>query len=223
VRVWRITLGGEPLEIRERARVGPVREAVPGDDVARRPHPSDDHEYQFDAMHPGPLSDDSKYGNPRLTGQPVPAQGFYGGKYDQQVLARDTLFYRIGDGQREWGQWFTDEPLKSEAQYRIDVAVKREWTNPATGEIPEGSTRTQKQLELWSYTAMIPKDTVVYSGPVASQGGVHMGGPTTKQYFIPEPWKLVSKGAAIVAKEPFNRDGHVQPAPTHLPTGSNVQ
>jgi hypothetical protein len=223
VRVWRITLGGETLEIRERARVGPVREAVPGDEVSRRPHPSDDHDYQFDAMHPGPLSDESKYGHPKLTGQPVPAQGFYGGKYDQQVLAQDILFYRIGDGQREWGQWFTDEPLKSEAQYRIDVAVKREWTNPATGEIPADSTRTQKQLELWSYTAMIPKGTVVYSGPVASQGGVHMGGLTTKQYFIPEPWKLVSKGAAIVAKEPFKRDGHVQPAPTHLLTGSNVQ
>jgi hypothetical protein len=226
VRVWRITLGSEILEIRERARVGPVREAVPDDQVTRverRPHPSDDHEYQFDAMHPGPLSDESKFGNPKLTGQPVPAQGFYGGKYDQQVLAQDTLFYRIGDGQREWGQWFTDEPLKSEAQYRIDVAVKREWTNPATGEIPAGSTRTQKQLALWSYTAMIPKGTAVYSGPVASQGGVHMGGPTIKQYFIPEPWKLVSKGAAIVAREPFQRDGHVQPAPTHLPSGSNVQ
>ena len=49
----------------------------------------------------------------------------------------------------------------------------------------------------------------------AQQGGAQMGGPTTKQYYIPEPWKLQGKGAKIVAKHPFKRDGHVQLPSSH--------
>jgi hypothetical protein len=197
-----------------------VNKAITGDEgglkISRRTHPSDDHEYEFDALRPGPLSEESRYGDPKKTGAPVPAQGFYGGKYDQVTLTEDKVFYRVGDAERPWGQWWTDEPLKSEAQYRIDVAVKREWTDPATNTLPVGSARSQKQLELWSYSAIIPKGTKVYVGPVASQGGVHMGGPSTKQYFIPEAWKLDGKGGSIVEGRPFKRDGHKQPIPKPL-------
>jgi hypothetical protein len=134
-----------------------------------------EHEYKYDQMHPGPLSDREKY-DPKGTGAAVPAQGFYGGKYDEVVLDEDKTFYRVGNAEREWGEWFTDQPLQSEAQYRIDVAVKREWSDPKTGEMPPGSARSQKQLDLWSYTVKIPKGTVVYPGPVGTQGDVFMGG-----------------------------------------------
>ncbi len=60
--------------------------------------------------------------------------------------------------------------------HRIDVAVKREWSNPATGTVRTGSLRGSKELELWSYSILIPKGTRVYSGPSGSQGGVFMGG-----------------------------------------------
>jgi len=209
----RYRVGDRTIEFRERDAKKAVAGSESGE-VQRRPHPSDDHEYQFDAMRPGPLSDQTSYGDPKRTKQQVPAQGFYAGKYDQEILTKDTLFYRVGEGDRGWGQWWTDEPLKSEAQYRIDVAVKRQWTDPATGEMPGGSARPQDQLELWSYTAVIPKGTVLYSGPVGSQGGAHLGGPSTKQYFIRQAWKLESKGGAIVGKQRFKRNGHVHQPPT---------
>jgi hypothetical protein len=194
------------------------------DHIERVPQQGDDgHEYQYDQMHPGPLSDRKVY-DPQDQGVQLPAQGFYGAKYDVVVLSEDTTFYRVGNAEREWGEWFTDHPIQSETQYRIDLAVKREWSDPKTGEMPPNSARSQKQLELWSYTIVIPKGITVYSGQVASQGGVFMGGlgPGSKQYFIPKAWTLQAQGGKVVAKAPFKSDGHVQPAtPALRPPGTD--
>lgn len=135
----------------------------------------------------------------------LPAQTFYGGKYDEIVLSSDTVLYRVGNAEREWGQWFTDHPIESEAQYRIDLAVKREWTNPRTGTMPPKSFRGPEQIDLWSYSILIPHGTTVYIGPTGSQGGVFLGGlgPGSKQYFIPKAWELTSKGARVIAKAHF--------------------
>jgi hypothetical protein len=190
--------------------------------IERVPQQGDDgHEYHYDQMHPGPLSDRQVY-DPHDQGVQLPAQGFYGAKYDVVVLPEDAVFYRVGNADREWGEWFTDHPIQSEAQYRIDLAVKREWPDPRTGEMPPNSARPTKQLELWSYTIVIPKGTTVYSGQVASQGGVFMGGlgPGSKQYFIPKAWTLQAQGGKVIAKAPFQRDGHVQPAASDLHTQS---
>lgn len=188
------------------------------DGIERVPQKGDDgHEYKYDQMHPGPLSDRAKY-DPHNKGAQLPAQGFHGGKYDENALKEDKLFYRVGNAEKEWGEWFTDHPIQSEAQYRIDLAVKREWSNPKTGEMDPNSARSQKQLELWCYTILIPKGTTVYPGQVGSQGDVFMGGlgPGSKQYFIPKAWTLQAKGARVVAKAPFKRDGHAQPGPHHV-------
>jgi hypothetical protein len=135
----------------------------------------------------------------------LPAQTFYGGKYDEVVLSSDTVLYRVGNAEREWGQWFTDHPVESEAQYRIDLAVKREWTNPRTGTMPPKSFRGPEKLDLWLYSILISHGTTVYVGPTGSQGGVFMGGlgPGSKQYFIPKAWELPSKGAKVIAKTHF--------------------
>jgi hypothetical protein len=189
-----------------RARDSGAREAQ-RDDIKRVPQKGDDgHEYQYDQMHPGPLSDREVY-DPHNTGAQLPAQGFYGAKYDVMKLEQDTVLYRVGNAEREWGEWFTDHRIDSEAQYRIDLAVKREWSDPRTGEMPPSSARSQKQLELWSYAILIPKGTTVYPGQVASQGGVFMGGlgPGSKQYFIPKAWTLQSNGAKVISKAPFRQ------------------
>lgn len=69
----------------------------------------------------------------------------------------------------------------------------------------ENSSRGPKQLELWSYTVLIPKGTTIYIGQAGQQGGVFMGGLNSgsKQYFIPRPWTLTSKGAKVIAKHKF--------------------
>ena len=193
-RIVKVAINGETFEIRER--------------VVRVPQSGDrDPAYEYDALMPGPIGDTAKFGHPKDTKNPVPSQGFLGGKCDSKVLTEDTVFYRVGDATREWGQWWTDVPLSSEAQYRIDVAVKREWSDPATGEVKAGYPRSAEEAVLWSYTARIPKGTTVYVGPVGSQGGVFMGGSSTLQYYIPSPWTLQSHGATIVAKEPFATSG----------------
>lgn len=186
-RIVKVAINGETFEIRER--------------VARMPQAGDrPGEYQFDPSNPGPL-------------QVSPTSGFYGGKYNEITLPADRVFYRVGNFANEWGEWFTDVPLQSEAQYRIDVAVKREWANVKTGMMPEGSARSVDKIDLCSYSILIPKGTVVYEGQVGTQGGVFMGGLGTgqTQFYIPKAWELQNRGGRVVAKQPFKRDGHVQP------------
>lgn len=201
---WTARMGGQDIKFVETSHW-----KVDPNEIKRVPQKGDNgHQYQYDAMHPGPLSDRSVY-DPRNTGKPLPAQAFYGGKYDEHVLSEDTLFYRVGSVDQMWGEWFTDRPIESEAQLRIDLAVKREWSDPRTGTIPTGSARGIEKFDLWSYSILIPKGTRVYSGQTGSQGSEFMGGlgSGSKQHYIPKAWAL--EGATVTRKSRFKRSGNV--------------
>lgn len=47
-----------------------------------------------------------------------------------------------------------------------------------------------------AYGIKIPKCTTIYEGPVASQGGVHLGGESINQIFVSKPWLI--KDAKVV-------------------------
>ncbi len=133
------------------------------------------HNYQNNMIeNPGPLAD--------IKGQP--AKNFYGGRYNEQVLTEDKIYYRAGTQGEPLGQWFTSEPAKSAAQARIDSAIKPQWIDPATGELTGTSVLDT------NYAIKIPKGTTVYEGPIAPQGGVFCGGNDVMQTFIQAPWKL---------------------------------
>ena len=123
---------------------------------------------------PGPLAD--------INGNP--AGNFSSGKYNSEVLQVDTIYYRAGEDGKPLGQWFTDSPAESVAKVRIDLAVKEQWIDPITGSITGTSTVNT------NYAIKIPKGTTVYTGPVAYQGGVYLGGPDIMQTYIQAPWTL---------------------------------
>ena len=123
---------------------------------------------------PGPLAE--------IQGNP--AQNFYGGRYNVEVLTEDRIYYRGGNSDKALGQWFTTEQQESVAKVRIDTAVKPQWIDTITGEL------TGESVVDTVYAIKIPKGTTVYTGPVGSQGGAYCGGYNIMQTFIKEPWKL---------------------------------
>lgn len=48
----------------------------------------------------------------------------------------------------------------------------------------------------------IPAGTTVYEGPVATQGGVYVGGQNVTQIHIPEPWKI--PGVQVMSETPLH-------------------
>ena len=129
---------------------------------------------QFDMVtSPGPLA--------KMPG--TPAANFSGGKYTAITLTEDATFYRGGSSTSSpLGQWFTSEPPTSIAQVRIDTAVKPQWIDPMTGQL----TGTSPVDVV--YAIKIPSGTTIYQGPVASQGGIYVGGSgaAQTQIFIPK-------------------------------------
>lgn len=123
-----------------------------------------------------------------------PAQNYYGGRYNMEVLAEDRVYYRAGNSDNPLGQWFTTEPAESVAKVRIDTAVKPQWIDPVTGEL------TGESIVNTNYAIKIPKGTTVYNGPVGPQGGVYCGGYDIMQTFISEPWKL---NYEVISKTPL--------------------
>ena len=113
-----------------------------------------------------------------------PAQNFYGGRYNAEVLVEDRIYYRGGNSDNALGQWFTTEPPESIAKVRIDTAVKPQWIDIKTGEL------TGESVIDTVYAIKIPKGTTVYTGPVGPQGGAYCGGYNIMQTFVNEPWKL---------------------------------
>ncbi|MGT2973203.1 T7SS effector LXG polymorphic toxin [Streptococcus azizii] len=130
--------------------------------------------YEFNGTtNPGPLADISSR----------PNRNFYGGRYSMKKLDSDTVLYRAGSGNNPMGQWFTTEPPISRAQVRIDTAVKDIWKTPNgvfTGQSPIDKV----------YEIKIPKGTIIYDGPVGSQGGIYQGGLDRRQIFIDSPWNI---------------------------------
>lgn len=133
--------------------------------------------FTFNAFdNPGPLA--------LMPGRP--AGNFYGGNYNATMLERDIILYRAGEAGpgKELGQWFTREAPQSVAQVRIDSAVKAQWIDPKTGVLTGESPINTV------YAVKIPKGTVIFEGPVGSQGGVYLGGMNTNQIFVHQPWNI---------------------------------
>ena len=187
-RIVKVAINGETFEIRERVDGG---------------RHSNEHEYQFDKMQPGPLTD------PRRVNDSL-ATGFFGGKYDELVLGEDKLLYRIctakegRNGVPALGRWYTEKPLQSGLQLQIDAAVKPVWQRS------DGSIGAVSPAEV-AITIRVPKGTKFYRGPVASQGAGHLGGSDQIQIYIPGIRN--TPGVEVLVVEPFQPHGHAQPNP----------
>lgn len=74
---------------------------------------------------------------------------------------------------------------------RIDTAVKPQWVDPVTGQLTGTSSVDVV------YSIKLPAGTTVYQGPVASQGGVYVGGSglTQTQIFVPKTTLGLSRSA----------------------------
>jgi len=141
--------------------------------------------YQFNMIeNPGPLSN--------IKGNP--AQNFYGGRYNIEVLSDDAIFYRAGESSKPLGQWFTQTPPTSVANVRIDTAVKPQWLDK-TG-VLTGTSNIDT-----IFAIKIPKGTTSYTGPVGYQGGIYLGGYDKMQIFIESPWKL--NGVEVINSKPL--------------------
>ncbi|MGO4503839.1 two-partner secretion domain-containing protein [Dyella sp. 2YAF14] len=123
--------------------------------------------YMFDAMNPGPLSNEA-------------AGTFAGGRYNVGVIeATDGVLYKAGDAANAGGSYFNFFPPTSVTQARIDNAVLPNWTNMKTGALTGRSPMNSV------ITADFPVGTVYYYGPVGSQGGAYLGNNYNIQIFIP--------------------------------------
>jgi len=101
---------------------------------------------------------------------------------------------KAGSGRSALGQWFTRNPIISEAQGRLDLAVKPQWLD-ANGEL----TGTSPLESV--YAVKIPKGTTVYEGPVGYQGGAYLGGQDIMQIYVHQPWAI--KGVDVLGEIPL--------------------
>jgi hypothetical protein len=114
----------------------------------------------FGSMSPGPLPDDV-------------ARTFSSGTYTQNVLAEDTIFYRVYGGNVEKvGSYMSRTPQNGGMQSQIDLALNPEWGNT--------TTHVTKVI--------VPKGTITYEGIAAPQSinggtGSLLGGGN--QVYIP--------------------------------------
>ncbi len=149
---------------------------------------SDIQNYEYNMIeNPGPLAEMDNN----------PAKNFFGGRYNSEVLGQDKVFYRAGDANgKPLGQYFVSEPPVSATQVRIDSAIKPQWIDIKTGVLTGTSPLNTV------YAVKIPAGTTIYTGPVASQGGVFAGGSEIMQIFIDKPWTI--KGVEILGQLPLN-------------------
>jgi hypothetical protein len=76
------------------------------------------------------------------------------------------------------GRFFSLHPPASEAQVRIDAAVKPHWTTPDGGYV--GASPLEQG---YAFVVEHPEHAVPM-GPVGTQGGVYLGGPDKIQVFV---------------------------------------
>jgi hypothetical protein len=142
---------------------------VPG--VVRKPVLQESH--GFDSVsRPGPLADAEAH----APGKVLAASHFRGGKYDENVLDKETIFYRTGASGRGLGEWFTRE---------ASAAAPRVFRSKQDG----GSTPQE-----CSFAVSFPAGTRIYGGP---------GHDGEEQIHIPKPWKIA--GVKVVACTPLPR------------------
>jgi hypothetical protein len=199
--------GDAPESVRERTANG----ASTGD-ATRVPQRGDDgHEYQYNDMRPGPLTNNTMKVD-KLNESP--AVGFYGGQYDEIVLEQPMVVYRVasakeGNGDKATlGRWFTESPLQSGMQLQVDTAVRPVWPDK------NGIIGNSRSLPEVSLTVHVPAGTTVYRGPVAPQGDAFVGGPDKIQLFIPNIRN--QDGVKVLVVAPFTWHGHEQPSPPEI-------
>lgn len=144
-------------------------------------------------INPGPLS---KYRNER--GKIVDiTTSFYGGRYNEEILQEDTVFYRVSSG-NGIGHWFTSEPPDSIIQARINNAVPLTWVDS------QGEFSGFSGIDT-IYAFVVPKGTRIYTGPVRDQMGMSGGGPEHLQTFIPELDNIRLKDTYALEEVPGER------------------
>ena len=119
--------------------------------------------YQYNMLNPGPLSEKE-------------ASSFYNCMYNREVLQEDRIYYRIGTGDGR-GRWFTAAPPESIIQGRLNSAIPLLWMDP------EGNFDGASEIDTL-YSFVVPKGTVVFTGPVRDQAGMSAGGLEHEQVYI---------------------------------------
>jgi len=152
-----------------------------------------DKDYDFNMIdNPGPLANQYFYKGS--------ADTFQSGKYNIEVLTKDTVLYRAGffdpyDPLSHFGSFYTTKPPSSEAIPRIDYAVKRYWLT-SDGRYTGGTS-----LITGYYGIKFPKGTIIFRGPTGYQNEIHSGG--REQIFIPQSYAV--DGASVLEMVPFNK------------------
>ena len=113
----------------------------------------------------------------------LPINNFYGGMYND-ASNESGMFVRMGDETYPYGSWYTKVPKNSEAQARIDLAIKKWWVD-SNGEIKIRGLEAEKSILDTMYYIEFPEGIPKYKGPVGYQGGPFLGGLNQEQYFIP--------------------------------------
>ena len=148
---------------------------IPGKIVSKY---NDVNKYEYNATtNPGPLAE----------GKDPPINNFYGGMYND-ASNESGIFVRMGDKIKPYGSWYTKVSKNSEAQARVDLAIKKWWVKP-NGEIKIRGFETEKSILDTMYYIKFPEGIPKYKGPVGYQGGPFLGGLDQEQYFIPNSWK----------------------------------
>ena len=139
---------------------------------------NDVNKYEYNATtNPGPLAE----------GKDPPINNFYGGMYND-ASNESGIFVRMGDKIKPYGSWYTKVSKNSEAQARVDLAIKKWWVKP-NGEIKIRGFETEKSILDTMYYIKFPEGIPKYKGPVGYQGGPFLGGLDQEQYFIPDSWE----------------------------------
>ena len=140
---------------------------------------NDVNKYEYNATtNPGPLS---------IGGDDPPIKNFYNGMYND-ASNESGIFVRMGDKGNPYGSWYTKISKNSEAQARIDLAIKKWWVN-SNGEIKIRGFEADKSILDTMYYIEFPEGIPKYKGPVGYQGGPFLGGLDQEQYFIPDSWE----------------------------------
>ena len=152
-----------------------MNKEMPGKIVSKY---NDVNKYEYNATtNPGPLAE----------GKDPPIKNFYGGMYND-ASNESGIFVRMGDKINPYGSWYTKVSKNSEAQARVDLAIKKWWVKP-NGEIKIRGFETEKSILDTIYYIKFPEGIPKYKGPVGYQGGSFLGGLDQEQYFIPNSWK----------------------------------
>ena len=148
-----------------------MNKEMPGKIVSKY---NDVNKYEYNATtNPGLLAESKN----------LPINNFYGGMYND-ASNESGMFVRMGDETYPYGSWYTKVPKNSEAQARIDLAIKKWWVD-SNGEIKIRGLEAEKSILDTMYYIEFPEGIPKYKGPVGYQGGPFLGGLDQEQYFIP--------------------------------------